>query len=134
MRGKWLIAASVVAALAVGVALASHMGGESAEHRVRRHFDVPGTLDTVSLRAAVLRQLPIGSPEARLTDFVAVARIGADEASSYFPIESDGSAAIRIDETPAPLDPVVESYIIAFQFDGARRLRDVRVHRILTGP
>jgi hypothetical protein len=135
MRRKWLyVAAAAVGVLLLGVELASHLGGESAERRVRRYFDVPGALDTVSLRAAVLRRVPIGSPESTLADFVVVKGIGADGHSVYRPATSDDVAVIRLDEKPAPLDLVTEAYIIAFELDGARRVRGIGVRHAFTGP
>jgi hypothetical protein len=135
MRRKWIyVAVAAAVVLLLGVEVASRLGGESAERRVRRYFDVPGALDTVSLRAAVLRRIPIGSPEARLTAFVDAKGIGTDRSSIYGPALADGIAVIRLDEKPAPLELVTEAYIIGFELDGARRVRDVRVRHALTGP
>ena len=134
MRIKWIVAASVAVVLALGVALALRLRGESAEHQVRRHFDISGTLDTVTLREAVLREVPLGSPESRLARFAARRHLGADGASVYRPSLRGEPAVIRFDEKPPLLDPVFESWIIAFEFDDARRLREVRVRRALTGP
>ncbi|HVG44030.1 MAG TPA: hypothetical protein VM890_04845 [Longimicrobium sp.] len=133
MSRKWIFAAAAVALLLLGAALAPLVGGESAERRVRRHFAVAGALDTATLRAAVLREVPIGSPESRLARFAARRHLGADGASVYRPSLRGEPAVIRFDGKPF-LDPVFESYIIVFEFDGARRLREVRVRRALTGP
>lgn len=137
MRRKWVyaaVAAAVVVVLLLSVELASRLGGESAERRVRRYFDVPGALDTVSLRAAVLRHIPIGSPESTLTAFVDAKAIGADGSSIYHPATGDRTAMIRLNEKPAPLDLVTDAYMILFELDGARRLREVRVRHVFTGP
>jgi len=72
-RRTWIIAAAALAAVALGVGLAPRFGGKSTEHRVRRYFPVRGALDTVSLREAVLRAVPIGSPESRLAWFAEAA-------------------------------------------------------------
>jgi hypothetical protein len=134
MSRKWVFAAAAAAVLLLGAALASLLGGESAERRARRHFAVQGALDTATLRAAVLREVPIGSPESRLAEFAAAERLGADGASVYRPSLRGEPAVIRFDEKPSPWDPVMESWIIAFEFDEARGLREVRVRRALTGP
>jgi hypothetical protein len=134
MSRKWVFAAAAVSLLLLGAALAPHVGGESAERRARRHFAVAGALDTATLRAAVLREVPLGSPESRLARFAARRHLGADGASVYRPSLRGEPAVIRFDEKPPLLDPVFESWIIAFEFDDARRLREVRVRRALTGP
>jgi hypothetical protein len=134
MRIKWIVAASVAVVLALGVALALRLRGESAEHQVRGHFDVPGTLDTVTLREAVLREVPLGSPESRLAELAAAERLGADGATVYRPSLRGEPAVIRFDAKPPPGGLVTESWIVAFELDGARRVREVRVRHALTGP
>ena len=134
MSRKWVFAAAAAAVLLLGAALASLLGGESAERRARRHFAVPGALDTATLRAAVLREVPIGSPESRLARFAAAERLGADGASVYRPSLRGEPAVIRFDAKPPLGGSITESWIVAFELDGARRVREVRVRHALTGP
>jgi len=131
---KWLLAASAVAVLWLGTELASHVGGESAERRVCRYFAVRGALDSVSLREAVLREFPVGSPESRLTWFADSTLLGRRGDATYDPPAGGREAWIRFDQDPALLDWVMESYIVGIEFDGEHRLRDVHVHYALTGP
>jgi hypothetical protein len=133
-RRGWIIAASAIAVLWAGTEVASRVGGEPAERRVRRYFAVRGALDTVSLRAAVLREIPVGTPESRLAWFADSTRLGRRGDAIYTPPVGGREAWIRFDQDPAPLELVFETYMVGIEFDGEHRIRDVHVHRAFTGP
>lgn len=106
-----------------------------ADVRARAYFGIPtdSPVDSVTLRAAVIRAVPLGTREPEVRARLVRAGIGADGLSSYVPSDSSQAAIVRI-EAGRPLDWVARSYGIILQFNSAARLRDIHVHEWLTGP
>jgi hypothetical protein len=111
---------------------------DSAEDRIRSHFSIPASvrLTEETIKQAVLRKLPVGSPaisiKAKLFDF----GIGERGLSRYIESEKDKVAVIRIDYDPKTFEVVKKSYIISIYLtaESIRMIQDVNVKEWLTGP
>lgn len=135
MRRKVVWAGSVTAAIIVSCAYWwSTTGDPPADDRARTYFAIPADVpvDSVTLRTAVLRLVPLGTPESEVRARLARAGIGADRLSSYYPPDSKREAVVRIETGQLP-SWVVKGYGIGLAFDSTGALRDVRVYEWLTG-
>jgi hypothetical protein len=135
---RTLSALSLVVSLLTGVGAAGCAGGSDADERVRRYFAVPPDApldDTVALRAAILRRVPLGTPASAVAAYLARVGLGRDPHTAYYPPDSARRAVARVELEPVGLFNIVQpEYAIAFDYDAALRLRDVRVRRWMTGP
>jgi hypothetical protein len=130
-RRGWITTGVVVLVAGLG-SVPMNFGGESARRRAGRYFDVEGPVDTATLRAAVLRPLPVGTEAARIDDFVRDRRIGIERGTAYFEIPS--GLGIRIDDRSGPIQLVTGTYFIDLDLDARHRLRDVGIREVFTGP
>jgi len=122
-----------VAAAAVALLSLPPLGREPAEARLSRYFELPAHPDTVAIRAAILRRIPLGSSRGAFRRFVSNERIGAD-GRSIFGADQGDADVIRVDEKPGLLQMVTASYIISFDFAETGTLDSVRVRHVFTGP
>ena len=96
MRGFKLAAAVGLVVVLGGGAVFHH---RSAEARTRRYFGMGflAPLNSASIENAVLRALPIGTPEPTVRDYLSRVGIGADRMSSYSPPATDRQVIVRIE-------------------------------------
>lgn len=106
-----------------------------AERRVRSTFQIPSykSLSEENIRAAVIKQIPLGSSEDEIYLKLKQLGLGSDGLSSVYPADKKGEIVARIEFDPNELGLVKKSYGIIFQLDGRHVLEDVVVHEWLTG-
>lgn len=130
---QFKVAAAVCLLMVAGSCAVFHY--RSAESRTRRYFDIsfatPITEDTIA--EAVLRGVPLGTPEARVRAYLTGAGIGTDGMSAYYPPDGDGEAVVRIEYDPASPALVKRHFGILLFFDTESRLQRVEVRDWLTG-
>ncbi len=109
--------------------------GHSTEARVRTYFAIsPSTsIDSVTVKAAVLRLLPLGTPEPEAVRRLGQRGIGHDGMTTYIPPDSRGFALVEINHDPRSIDLIKRTFAIGLWF-GTRGLDSIEVHDWLTGP
>ena len=111
---------------------------DSAEDRIRSHFSIPGSglLTEETIKQAVLRVLPVGSPAISIRAKLLDVGIGERGLSRYIEQEKDNVAFIRIDYDSRTFEIVKKSYIISIYVTSGpiRTIQDVTVKEWLTGP
>lgn len=111
---------------------------DSAEDRIRSHFSIPASdrLTEDTIKQAVLRVLPVGSPAISIRPKLFDLGIGERGLSRYVESEKDNVAVIRIEYDPKTFDVVKKSYIISLYLtsDPIRTIQDVTAKEWLTGP
>jgi hypothetical protein len=111
---------------------------DSAEDRIRSHFSIPASvrLTEETIKHAVLRVLPVGSPAISIRPKLLDLGIRESGLSKYVESEKDNVAVIRIEYDPKTFDIVKKSYIISLYLtsDPIRTIQDVTVNEWLTGP
>jgi hypothetical protein len=130
----WLAVAMVAGLVWLGAALTAWARGNTVEARVRRTFGLSGAVDTASVRGELLRRFPLGTPEARLKAYVEAHHIGSDGISRYLPAGAGTTALIRVDSKTNAIGWIMASYMVNFEFDASRNLRDIHVREVMTGP
>ena len=136
---RWAVGGAIAAV--VGYVSCAETTDRSAGERARVVFGVPqaATMDSATLRRAVLRWIPIGTTEPIVRARLARRGIGTRGSTRYFPPGTDRQGVIRIRrETQRrgfwpQLTLVIVEYGILLQFDSANTLRDVGVRANLTG-
>jgi hypothetical protein len=110
--------------------------GSTADERARTYFRIRlGTaVGPDSIREAFLRDVPLGSTETKVREFVDGSDIGKDGLSEYYPPDKQGQAVIRVELDPRTLGLVKKEYCITLRFDIARTLQSVEVDEWFTGP
>lgn len=108
----------------------------SADARLRGYFDIPKSvsLNEVTIRDAILRKIPLGTPEPVIRQKLSAFGIGKDKLSGYHASDKDRKAVIRIEYDPNSMNIVSRHYGVHLSYDGAMRLQDVVVNIWLTGP
>jgi hypothetical protein len=127
LRKGWLAAAAIAGVLWLGGELIAWVRGNTVEARVRRTFGIMGTVDTTSIRDELLHRFPLGTPESQLKAYFEARHIGEGGVSQYFPATPPGSAVISVDDRFAGYALTWATYSVHFDFDPARRLRDIHV-------
>jgi hypothetical protein len=96
------------------------------------YFD---SLSSMTIEQAVLRMVPLGTPEPDVRELLSNAGIGADGLSSYSPPDIDRQAVVRIEYDPDGVSPrlVMRHFGILMRFDADSRLERVEVKDWLTG-
>lgn len=111
---------------------------DSAEDRIRSHFSIPASvrLTEETIKQAVLRVLPVGSPAISIRPKLLDLGIGERGLSKYVKSEKDNVAVIKIEYDPKTFDVVKKSYTISLYLtsDPIRTIQDVTVKEWLTGP
>jgi len=139
-RWPWIV--GVVVGACVGLALALECVSPDATTRLRRHFDLRDVGSSDSIRAGLLSKVPLGTPWTVVHEFLNKAGIGKDGLSSVYlndaaGRETQGANATeifcRIEFDPNTFGFVKESYGVSFAFDDQRLLKDIVVHKWLTG-
>lgn len=109
----------------------------SASVRLKRHFRLTGREmeSEASIRAALLQKLPIGSSREEIVRFLTDAGLGR-EGHSRFTESADPKIPGYFCSFDAGVtfDLVSEEFWIGLPLDEERRLKDIRVKRMLTGP
>ena len=132
MRRFTVAVALALIAVRVGWA-ASHY--RSAESRARRYFGMRSvtSLDSTVIERAVLRVVPVGTPEPQVREYLSRTGIGSDGMSSYSPPDAARQAVVRIEfDTASPM-VVKRHFAIRLLFDAESRLERVEVKDWLTG-
>jgi hypothetical protein len=110
---------------------------DSAEYRIRAHFSIPTSvrLTEETIKQAVLRVLPVGSPAISIRPKLLDLAIGERGLSRYIESEKDNVAVIRIEYDSKTFEVVKKSYIISIYLtsDSIRTIQDVTVKEWLTG-
>ena len=129
--------AVVIFLVSLGVSI-TESWADSEDDRIRSHFSIPGSalLTEKTIKQAVLRVLPLGSPALSVRAKLLERGIGESGLSRYIESEKDNVAGIRIDFDPKTIEIVKKSYIISIYFtsDPIRTVHDVTVKEGLTGP
>jgi len=130
-RSKLEAAMTLVVALG-GWAAIHH---RSAEARTRRYFAMGyfAALHSAAIEQAVLRVMPVGTPEPKVRESLLKAGIGADGMSSYDPPGTDHEAVVRIEFDPASPAIVKRHFAILMRFDADSRLERLQAKDWLTG-
>jgi len=123
----------------VAVALLVMVGpgcGRPADARMRAYFDIPrdSVLDSASVRSAVLRMIPLGTPASEVAAKLRARGTGAESLSSYFAPDSAGHAVLRVEVDLREVAVAKQSFGILLEFDGTRRLKSIEVRQWQTGP
>ena len=91
------------------------------------------SLDSPAIERAVLRLVPVGTPEPKVRESLSKAGIGADGMSSYAPLDGERQAVVRIESDPVSPTLVKRHFAIVMRFDPDSRLERVQVKDWLTG-
>lgn len=117
--------------------LAVALGVLSGCSTARSHLGTRFELDDVSSREAIREELferfPGGTPEAEITAYLESRGIGDDARTEVFPA-NDESRSILCKVYDESFGLVREDYGVSFYLDDRRRLRDIRVWVLWTGP
>ena len=92
------------------------------------------SIDSVTVKAAVLRLLPPGTPQAEAVRRLGERGIGHDRFSTYIPPDSRGFALVEIAHDSRSVDLIKRTFAIGLWFDTHGALDSVEVHDWLTGP
>ena len=139
-RWPWILGALTMAI--VGLAIAAGCVSPDATARLRRHFEIRDVGSPDRIRAGLLAKIPPGTPMTEVLAFLDRAEIGKDGLSSVHFTDAAGKEVpadeatefhCRIEFDPRTFGFVKESYGISFASDDRRMLRDVVVHKWLTG-
>jgi hypothetical protein len=108
----------------------------STDTRTRAYFDIlrNSPVDSVSVRSAVLRMIPLGTADSEVAATLRTHGIGADSLSRYVAPESAGRAVVRVEFDPREIAVMKQSYSILLEFDVTRRLKALRVRKWIAGP
>jgi len=131
----------------IGIALlvaCSIVGCDSGERRVRRHFaiQIGERVDSTTIRAAVLRVLPLGTSPDRVVAYLERNGIQHDTApafggrgllSAYYWHRPGRELVAHVSDGPRLIQFVRWSVNIGFEFDPNGYLVGVGVHEGLTG-
>src|ERR1700704_6311097 len=106
--------AAVVLLVSLGISITESWAG-SAEDRIRSHFSIPASalLTEETIKQAVLRVLPVGSPAISIRPKLLDLGIGEGGLSRYIESEKDNVAVIRIEYDSKTFEVVKKSYIIS---------------------
>ena len=106
----------------------------SVDFRARRYFSIPWQelVSASSIRAAVLRLLPVGTPLETVPGRLALLGIGGDGLSGYYPLPSRAESVIRLEYDPRHFALVQKHYGIFLSFED-EHLSTVRVDEWFTG-
>ncbi len=106
----------------------------TAGERLLKHFDLQELqkFDVDKVRSKLLMQLPKGSSESEVYQFLKEAKIGADKLSSYYPLKN-GRIICRIEFDPETSGAVKESFGIFFIMDEKECLQDIEIKSWITG-
>lgn len=131
---RFKLAAAITLVVVLGGWAAFHH--RSAEARTRRYFGMGyfAPLDAASIERAVLRIVPVGTPEAQVRESLSKAGIGADGMSSYSAPDIDHEAVVRIEFDPESPSLVKRHFAVMMRFDADSRLERVQAKDWLTGP
>jgi hypothetical protein len=130
MLRKTLVA---LVGLAIVVGFADYFG--SADHRVRTTFQIPAdqTVNEETIRARVLERFPLETREEEIYRGLERLGIGKDKLSSLYPADAKGKIVIRFELNPNGIRFVQRHYGIILELDEDRTLKNVVVHKWLTG-
>jgi hypothetical protein len=106
------------------------------ESGFRDLFAVPASFDLneASRPRAVQRQIPIGSNENQIREFLSRGAGTESDLIELFPVDSTGALVGRIGFDPNAAGIVRTSYVVRFWLGPDRRLDSVNVRKVLTGP
>ncbi len=90
-------------------------------------------MDTESIRAAVLRLFPPGTPAPEVARTLRENGVGRDGVSSYFPPDRDGHAGIRVEFDPYEPGWVKRSFGVSMRFDSGLLTSEVEAREWWTG-
>jgi len=129
-----IIITSVIFVMAPTLLMASE--GKSADIRLRILFGIPTAipLNQSTIREAVLRKIPLGTPEPVIQKRLRELGIGDNKLSHYYSPGKDHKATIRIEFAPTTFETVKRHYGIQLTYDKEMKLNDVVVDIWLTGP
>ena len=132
---RWKAVVFLLVSLGISI---TESWADSAEDRIRSHFSIPGStiLTEETIKQAVLRVLPVGSPAISIKAKLLDVGIGERGLSRYIEPEKDNAAVIRIDYDSKTVEILKKSYIISIYLtsDPIRTIQDVTVTEWLTGP
>ena len=128
----------------------TYLRSNSAERRARREFGIPHgvRVDSVSIRQALLRDLPIGSSDTMVIAYLARPRIFEDTAAyreqptgdvrpgpleKWHWFDSKRVLVLSVAYDPRQLCLICWDFNVRFVFDDARRLTAIGVYEGLTG-
>lgn len=143
-RWSWIAGAAALACTLVlaGLVFVAGCVSPDATSRLARQFDLRRVGSPEIIREGLLSKVPVGTPMDEVLEFLHGAGIGKDGLSSVYLLNAAGNQAppteatavfCRIEFDPRTFGFVKESYGISFDLDDRRLLRDVVVHRWLTG-
>ncbi len=129
-KAKLIILGGLTAAIPVIIAVFWDTGDNS----LRTYFDIPRwvSLNQSEIRSAVLRKIPLGTPEPLVRQEVNQLGIGSNRWSGYYNTDYSRKAKIRIESDPNAFQITARSYDIYLIYDSKMKLCDVSVDICLT--
>jgi hypothetical protein len=130
---KKLIKKSSIIILSLACLLFSCSG--HAERKVRKTFNIPRNIPvtTQNIRAAILKEIPIGTSEQDIYETLKELKIGDDKLTSFYPANEKGRIVCRFEYSPWDFTLIHQHYGIFFQLDNRWHLEAVMVDEWLTG-
>ncbi len=127
--------ASVVLVIAIVVASCAVVSGESTESRLGRQFGLSDVDSTDAIRAGLLQQVPIGSSESDVVEFLKAHRVGQDPLSGYDYVDGGAVVIAYVQRDRSDRWRLVQmDYTMNFKLDARRNLKDIVVRGVGTGP
>lgn len=119
----------------LAMSMACTASEQSAEQRLRAYFKISSSapLTREVIRAAILREIPVGSAEEVIYAYLKRANIGTDHLSSYSQSSERREIIVRIEYDTKEIDLVKKHYAVIFYLDEKRLLKDIEVKEWLTG-
>ena len=108
----------------------------STEARLREVFAISRSVrvDTATARAAILRDLPLGTQRDSVLQLLRSRGVGRIAHTSLHWSKPDSVLVVNVSLDPRHLAIVQAEYGVGFTFDREHRLRVVEVSEALTGP
>lgn len=114
----------------------------TAEYRLLDHFQLAdlGLVEPNSFRSALLKKLPLGTPENQIYSYLEERLVGKNRLSSIYPaeraVQSERALQIvcRIEYDPSLPGVVKKHFAVAFLLDDERKLKDVRLNSWVSAP
>ena len=107
----------------------------TADERIRALFSIPASvpLDKPNIRAAVLKAIPIGTPQSEIRPTLQRLGVGNGTISTYYPPTTNNVGTLAIDYDLSTFGLVKNHYVIGFVFDRDQKLLAVVVDLLITG-
>jgi hypothetical protein len=106
----------------------------STEDRVRAHFNISASspVTEATIKEAVLRLLPVGTPASTIKGTLSQVGIGKDGLSRYFEPNKENVAVIFINYDVHTFGVVKASYSISLRLSSEQTIQDVDVKTVIT--